>query len=107
LGKLKGGKTPLKIEALKGLSRWDNTRITIVGSMSSLIAFTQMFFALSIIPNKDKQGWHDKSANASVIYINKYKNQLEIKNITLKPYKVSFKKYNYFNKKEKICQKTH
>ncbi|CAM9135921.1 RDD family protein [Mycoplasma todarodis] len=49
------------------LTNFEKTRMTFVGSISGLIWFIQMWLGITIVPNKDKRGWHDRWAQASVV----------------------------------------
>ena len=49
------------------LSVGEKTRISVVGTLSSFLIFIQIFLAVTIIPNKNKQGFHDKISNSLTI----------------------------------------
>ncbi|NQZ29341.1 MAG: RDD family protein [Mycoplasmatales bacterium] len=53
------------------LTNFEKTRMTFVGSISGLIWFIQMWLGITVIPNKEKRGWHDRWAQAAVVSSNK------------------------------------
>ncbi len=56
---------------IEHLSQFEKTRMTFVGSISGLIWFIQMWLGITVVPNKQKQGWHDRWAGAYVVSTNK------------------------------------
>lgn len=66
------------------LTTWEQTRLSIVASISSLLFLVQAFVAITIIANKNKLGFHDKATESFVIFTNKkHMNS----NTTIKRYK--------------------
>ncbi|MCR8612902.1 MAG: RDD family protein [Mycoplasma sp.] len=74
---------------LKQLSIWDKTRISIVGSFSSILTFIQIFVAITIIPNNENRGFHDRSANAFIIQPKKTKEVAKQYTEKLQPVKIN------------------
>lgn len=56
---------------------WENFRLSIFGSINSILILFQWIFAISVIVRKNKEGLHDKFSNTETIYINKF---VEVKN---------------------------
>ncbi len=80
------------------LTNWEKTRITFSGSISGLIWFFQMWLGITIVPNGEKQGWHDRWAGVKVIstHITTYKN-IEAKTEIIAPIKIENKVVEWIN----------
>ncbi len=84
------------------LSAFEKTRMTFVGSISGLIWFIQMWLGITVIPNKDKRGWHDRWANASVVSSNKkIDKEIEEQTKIIEPVNIENNIVEWINKKEK------
>lgn len=75
-------------------SNWQTFRISLMSAIASLIVFTQMICAISILVRKDNKGLHDIYSQSMIIYcksrlIKIDDNQLSLQNIDLlKPQKI-------------------
>ena len=70
------------------LSVWEQTRVTVVASISSVLFVIQAFSAITIILNKDNLGLHDRISQTFVIRTNK---KVLAKNKTYQPIFISKK----------------
>ncbi len=84
------------------LSNFEKTRMTFVGSISGLVWFIQMWIGITVIPNKEKRGWHDRWAKASVVSSNKkIDKELEEETKIVEPISVENNSVEWINIKEK------
>ena len=71
----------------KNLSILSKVRISFVGSVTSILSFVQLFVGVTIVANKNKEGAHDRAANAIVISPKMTKEVEDKFNQNLKPRK--------------------
>lgn len=74
---------------------WEQFRIFFVGATSALTFFIQIFVAMSIVGKRNNEGFHDKLANALVIFPKKTKNIQEKFIEKLTPQKIYDKKVEW------------
>ncbi len=83
-------------KSLDNLTNWERIRITFCGSISGLISFAQMWLAITIIPNKDNRGWHDRYAKCKVVRKNTYiKEEKKNKTTIIEPQKIKQEKVEW------------
>ncbi|TCG11584.1 RDD family protein [Mycoplasma todarodis] len=87
---------------LDQLTAFEKTRMTFIGSISGLIWFIQMWLGITVIPNKDKRGWHDRWAHAAVVSSNKkIDKEIEEQTKIIEPVNIENNSVEWINMKEK------
>lgn len=79
------------------LTNWEQTRLSVVASISSILFFIQAFVAITIIPSKNKTGFHDRLAGSFVVkgkvqLVENKKQVIEIKPMQIKNTEVEWVK---------------